>query len=82
VAGLIAGVGLVANSPAVIVASMLVSPLMFPILGVTFGTVITDLNMVRARSAYLFSLSLSRSLALALPLLYLGRVSAHSMWVV
>jgi len=47
VAGLIAGVGLVANSPAVVVASMLVSPLMFPILGITFGTVIGDMSMIK-----------------------------------
>ena len=46
VAGLISAVGLVTDSSVSVVASMLVSPLMGPILGMTFGTVINDKQMV------------------------------------
>ena len=47
VAALIADVGLATNSPAVVVASMLVSPLMGPIMAVTFGTAMRDASMVK-----------------------------------
>ncbi|KNC53609.1 uncharacterized protein AMSG_01319 [Thecamonas trahens ATCC 50062] len=47
VAALIADVGLATDSPAVVVASMLVSPLMGPIMAVTFGTAMRDAAMVR-----------------------------------
>ena len=43
---MIAAVGLVTNSSVTVVASMLVSPLMGPILAVTFGAKIRDLEMV------------------------------------
>lgn len=42
VAALIAAVGLATNSEAVVVASMLVSPLMGPIMAMTFGTAVAD----------------------------------------
>mmetsp|Transcript_299 Transcript_299/g.358 ORF Transcript_299/g.358 Transcript_299/m.358 type:complete len:159 (+) Transcript_299:494-970(+) len=50
IASLIAGVGLMSNNVVMIVASMLVSALMGPILGFTFGCVIKDWDMV-ARGA-------------------------------
>jgi uncharacterized membrane protein len=46
----IAGVGLMSDNVVMIVASMLVSALMGPILGFTFGCVIRDWDMV-ARGA-------------------------------
>eukprot|EP00494_Astrolonche_serrata_P029177 UN29444 len=46
-AAAIAAVGLIANSPTTVVASMLVSPLMGPIVGMTFGTSICDKGMVK-----------------------------------
>mmetsp|Transcript_33673 Transcript_33673/g.84537 ORF Transcript_33673/g.84537 Transcript_33673/m.84537 type:complete len:399 (-) Transcript_33673:149-1345(-) len=46
VAAMIAGIGLIQNSDATVVASMLVSPLMSPIMGLTFGTCIKDKHMV------------------------------------
>eukprot|EP00943_MAST-04B_sp_MAST-4B-sp1_P006410 g6410.t1 len=52
VASMIAGVGLAINSTVAIVASMLVSPIMGPILAITFGmtTKKTDLIMIGIRS--------------------------------
>ena len=47
VAGLLAGVGLAANNTVVIVASMLVSPIMGPILAVTFGYMIDKNDLIR-----------------------------------
>ena len=47
VAALLAGVGLATNNPVIVVASMLVSPLMGPILAITFGTSIKNWAMVR-----------------------------------
>ncbi len=41
-AGWIAAVGLATNNAVMIVSSMLVSPLMGPILGFTFGTIVRD----------------------------------------
>lgn len=48
IASSIAGVGLMSNNTVMIVASMLVSVLMGPILGITFGCVIRDFAMVNA----------------------------------
>jgi len=45
-ASLLAGVALVANNTVVVVASMLVSPLMGPILATVFGYIISDYNML------------------------------------
>lgn len=47
VAGIIAAVGLSTNSPATVVASMLVSPLMGPIMAITLGTAIRDVELIR-----------------------------------
>jgi uncharacterized hydrophobic protein (TIGR00271 family) len=44
---LVAGVGLILNSSTIIIASMILSPLMSPILGVSFGIVIKDVRMVK-----------------------------------
>jgi len=46
VGGCIAGIGLLTNSAVAVVASMLVSPLMGPIVGMTFGAVIKDRVML------------------------------------
>lgn len=46
-AGMLAALGLVENSSVVLVASMLVSPMMGPILAGTFGTVIQDRTLQR-----------------------------------
>mmetsp|Transcript_15187 Transcript_15187/g.19529 ORF Transcript_15187/g.19529 Transcript_15187/m.19529 type:complete len:373 (-) Transcript_15187:914-2032(-) len=47
VASVLAAVGLSGNSPVTVVASMLVSPIMGPVLGVTFGTLIRDWKLVK-----------------------------------
>ncbi|KAA0162915.1 hypothetical protein FNF28_04471 [Cafeteria roenbergensis] len=47
VASVLAGVGLATNNAVVIVASMLVSPLMAPVLALTFGIFICDLRLAR-----------------------------------
>jgi Domain of unknown function (DUF389) len=46
VASILAGLGLVSNSSATIIASMLVSPLMGPVVGLAYGTTIHDWNLV------------------------------------
>jgi uncharacterized hydrophobic protein (TIGR00271 family) len=46
-AALIAGVGIITDSSVTVVASMLVSPLMGPILAVTFGAITGDTKMLR-----------------------------------
>ncbi|GAB5356932.1 hypothetical protein AAMO2058_000330700 [Amorphochlora amoebiformis] len=46
VAAIIAAVGLITDSSVTVVASMLVSPLMGPILGISFGYFIADNNMM------------------------------------
>jgi uncharacterized hydrophobic protein (TIGR00271 family) len=47
VASLLAAIGLATNSAVIVVASMLVSPIMGPILAVTFGSVVRDWQLVR-----------------------------------
>jgi len=47
VACVIAGLGLVSNSSATIIASMLVSPIMGPVVALAYGTIICDWKMVR-----------------------------------
>lgn len=47
IASLIAALGLVEDSPVVVVASMLISPIMGPIMAWTFGTVIQDHGLQR-----------------------------------
>jgi len=47
VASVLAGLGLVSNSSAIIIASMLVSPLMGPVVGMAYGTTILDLKIVK-----------------------------------
>jgi uncharacterized hydrophobic protein (TIGR00271 family) len=45
IAGIIAGMGLITNSSVTLIASMLVSPIMSPILGFTFGIAVKDYPM-------------------------------------
>ncbi|GMH97183.1 hypothetical protein TrST_g8887 [Triparma strigata] len=47
IASILAGVGLINDNTVVIVASMLVSPIMGPVLGLSFGSVIRDYKLVR-----------------------------------
>jgi uncharacterized hydrophobic protein (TIGR00271 family) len=47
VASILAGLGLVSNSSATIIASMLVSPIMGPVVGLAYGTTISDWKLVR-----------------------------------
>jgi len=47
IAVLIAGFGLLTNSPAVVIGAMLVSPLMTPIFGVSLGLVRGDMTLLR-----------------------------------
>lgn len=47
IAGILAGIGLVTDNSVVIVASMLVSPIMGPVLGLTFGTQVKDWPLVK-----------------------------------
>ena len=47
VASVLAGLGLVSNSNATILASMLVSPIMGPVIGLAYGTTIHDWSMVK-----------------------------------
>ena len=49
VAACLAFMGLVENSSVVLVASMLVSPLMGPILAIVFGTAVRNRKLVRSR---------------------------------
>lgn len=48
VAACLAFMGLVENSSVVLVASMLVSPLMGPILAIVFGTAVRNRKLVRS----------------------------------
>lgn len=47
IASVLAGVGLITNSTVVIVASMLVSPIMGPVMGITFGSRVLDWKLAR-----------------------------------
>ncbi|CAB9497030.1 Domain of unknown function (DUF389) [Seminavis robusta] len=46
IAGILAGIGLITDNTVVIVASMLVSPIMGPVLGLTFGSRVRDWPLV------------------------------------
>ena len=48
IASILAGIGLITNNTVVIVASMLVSPIMGPCLGLTFGSRVQDWPLVRS----------------------------------
>lgn len=76
-AAAMAGFGLIQNNTTVIVASMLLSPLMGPMLGVALGYVVRDRALfMKGTRNELISLGLSFAvgivMALALPLLYPG----------
>lgn len=45
IASILAGIGLIVNSTVVIVASMLVSPIMGPVMGITFGSRVKDWSL-------------------------------------
>ena len=47
VASVIAGLGLVSNSSTTVIASMLVSPIMGPVIGLAYGSTIRDWKLVR-----------------------------------
>jgi len=47
VAALIAGAGLILNSTAIIIGAMIISPLMGPILGVSYGVIIKNYQLVK-----------------------------------
>jgi uncharacterized membrane protein len=47
VASVLAGLGLISNSTVTIIASMLVSPIMGPVVGLAYGTTIRDWRLVR-----------------------------------
>jgi len=47
VSSILAGIGLVTDNTVIIVASMLVSPIMGPVMGLTFGYQVRDWNLVR-----------------------------------
>ena len=47
VASCLAGLGLASNNSATIIASMLVSPIMGPVVGIAYGATICDWNMVK-----------------------------------
>jgi hypothetical protein len=47
VASILAGLGLVSNSSTTVIASMLVSPIMGPVVGLAYGTTILDWKLVR-----------------------------------
>ena len=47
IASILAGVGLIVNSTVVIVASMLVSPIMGPVMGITFGSRVLDFKLAK-----------------------------------
>ena len=47
IAGILAGIGLITNNSVVLVASMLVSPIMGPVLGLTFGSRVGDWPLVK-----------------------------------
>ncbi len=76
-AAAMAGFGLIQNNTTVIVASMLLSPLMGPMLGVALGYVVRDRQLfVKGTTNELISLGLSFAvgivMALVLPVLILG----------
>ena len=57
IASVLSGIGLAVNSTVTIVASMLVSPIMGPVLALTFGSVINNWKlMLLGISTELFSL--------------------------
>lgn len=58
---IIAALGLLLNSPAVVIGAMLVAPLMSPILGVSLGMVLGDVRLVRLSIEAMF-----KGIALAL----------------
>lgn len=47
IASILAAIGLITGSTVVIVASMLVSPIMGPVMGITFGTRVLDWKLAR-----------------------------------
>ena len=47
ISALIAGIGLLFNSPAVVIGAMLISPLMTPIFGISLGLIRGDFGLVR-----------------------------------
>jgi len=77
---LIAGFGLLTNSPAVVIGAMLVSPLMMPIFGVSLGLARTELPLLRnALIAEFGGVALAILLAFLLGLLPLSFTNTPEM---
>ncbi|GBG31019.1 Ankyrin repeat domain-containing protein 17 [Hondaea fermentalgiana] len=86
VASVLAAMGLLSNNAVVIVASMLVSPLMGPILAVTFGLTVLDRDMIkRGLVGEMVGLCLSVVTGffcglLAIPLMDANKLPTDQMW--
>eukprot|EP00457_Paulinella_chromatophora_P003673 gb/GEZN01003681.1/.p1 GENE.gb/GEZN01003681.1/~~gb/GEZN01003681.1/.p1 ORF type:complete len:624 (-),score=73.18 gb/GEZN01003681.1/:187-2058(-) len=80
-AGALAGVALATNNTVVIVASMLVSPMMGPILGITFGFVIKSKALVlKALRVELFGLCVCICLGFVVGSLFGHKGQTHWGW--
>jgi len=71
---LMATFGLIINSPAVIVGSMLIAPILFPILGLALGITLSDFSLIsRAFLTLIKAMFLCISIAIIVTLLFSSR---------
>ena len=63
IASVVAGLGLASDSPSTVVSSMLLSPIMGPVIGMSYGVIIWDVPLIK-RSALIESVSIFLCLVL------------------
>lgn len=80
IASIIAGIGLATNSTVAIVASMLVSPIMGPVMACTFGSIVNKWSLVRLGAASeLLSLLLCCFIGFCIGIITIG-VGTEGSW--
>ncbi|PIR61121.1 MAG: hypothetical protein COU68_01110 [Candidatus Pacebacteria bacterium CG10_big_fil_rev_8_21_14_0_10_45_6] len=80
IASMIATLGLLNDSPEIVIGAMLVSPLLLPILGVSMGILVRDWRMLKlSLVSILFSIGLAIATAVVITFFYLPLGSSHEI---
>lgn len=80
VASVIASLGLLNDSPAVVIGAMLVAPLLWPVLGISMGILVRDWKMIKlAFVSICFATALAIATAMIITFFYVPLGSTHSL---
>lgn len=83
ISSVIATLGLLNDSAAVVIGAMLVAPLLWPILGLSMGTLLFDLRMMRMSFiSIFFSITISVATAMIITFFYIPLGASHEIFQV